>query len=100
MPIERNSETPSRDVLSPGLMLLWRRKWLLFFVGALTTIAGYFVMRLMPEEFKVRAEIFVNSLAVFEDPVSPEAASPTGSHQLSIVGASVPGECVDCVREP
>lgn len=58
MPILRRDQSP--DPLAPHVLYLWLRKWWVILPTIAVFIMTYAILRMMPEDFQARAELFVN----------------------------------------
>lgn len=58
MPILRRDQSP--DPLAPHVLYLWLRKWWVILPTIAVFIMTYAILRMVPEDFQARAELFVN----------------------------------------
>lgn len=58
MPILRRDQSP--DPLAPHVLYLWRRKWWVILPTIAVFVMTYAILRMVPEDFQARAELFVN----------------------------------------
>lgn len=65
MPIARHVEPV--DTIGPRLLYLWHYRWWILVPSLLLGIVVYLVLRALPGEYKVNAEMYVNRLSAMPD---------------------------------